>query len=122
MTTTKKAQRATKGKAKAEAGDRARAIIADAKGYSRETRRALRRALETHDGYIAELVRRAEAGEPVIPPPDHAPGLVIPADVEAEAFKAQAIAYAQSAFEAALGHFETYHAEPFTLNEEPGQS
>jgi hypothetical protein len=120
MTTKKKPQSPAKGKAGSKAQGaalkRAHAIVADEKGFSRATRRALRRALETHAGYIAELVKRADAGEDVMPPIDHAPELVIPAEAEADAFKARAVAYARSAFDAALGHFESHHADPFALS------
>ncbi|HEX3560331.1 MAG TPA: hypothetical protein VHU19_14080 [Pyrinomonadaceae bacterium] len=46
--------------------ERARQIIADAKGYDEETREAVGRALEEGHDDLAEVVRRAESGETVL--------------------------------------------------------
>jgi hypothetical protein len=45
---------------------RALAIVNDAKGYDEDTRQTIRAALNTKADDLAELVRRAEAGETVI--------------------------------------------------------
>jgi hypothetical protein len=99
----------TKGKAEGSKGTRrptwivrARAIVADVKGYDDETRHAIRNALDENSTDLAELVRRAESGGRIL----DARGPVIGGDAEAEEFKARAVAYAQKAFDDALAHFE----------------
>lgn len=51
------------GKTRHSIQDRARAIIADGYKHDLDTRTAIRHALDTQAGDLAELVKRAEAGE-----------------------------------------------------------
>ena len=63
MTQSSKRQAATKLR-RPTIRQRAGAIIADVQGYDAETRAAVFNALEDHE--LAELVRRAEAGETIL--------------------------------------------------------
>lgn len=58
---------------------RARAIINDAKGYDAETRHALNNALEEDSSDLAEMVKRAEAGEEIL---DISRPLILPLTIE----------------------------------------
>lgn len=51
--------------------DRARAIVADSGRYNEETREAIRRGLDRPDDSLAEMVRRAEAGEWILDTTTH---------------------------------------------------
>lgn len=98
---------------------RAREIVADVKGFDVETRTHIRQALADHGSYLRELVRRAEKGLPTLKPqapPDLAPGLVIPKGADAAEFKQKAVRYAQTAYEVALGYYESFHNNPFALS------
>lgn len=116
MTTKKVQTPRPKGKARGDARhmqdlpktpeQRARAIVADVKGYDEETRRVIKRALETHGGYLIELVRRAEAGEAILTPQD-------PPDAEGEGFKQAALDYAGKAYTAALAHYAASEGDAF---------
>ena len=93
---------------------RAREIVADVKGFDKETRTHIRRVLQTQSGYLRELVRRAEKGEPTLQvTADPTPGLVIPEGADAEEFKRKAVQYAQTAYQTALDYYESFHNNPF---------
>jgi hypothetical protein len=55
----------SKGKARRTVEDRARAIVADAKGYDSDTRKSIKYMLDTGDEDLADFVERAEAGETI---------------------------------------------------------
>lgn len=112
--TTKK-QSSKKASKRTSVKARARAIIADAKGYDDETRHAIKNSLEENDSDLAELVRRAESGEQIL----DVRGPVEGEDAEAEQFKAAAVAYARKAYDAALAHYEANHTDPFALSRLP---
>jgi hypothetical protein len=94
--------------------ERAGAIVADAESYSDETRHAISNALTERATDLADLVTRAEAGEDILDARN--PLVGEPGETEAEAFKRKAVAYAQTAYTAALAHYEAHHADPFTLS------
>jgi hypothetical protein len=105
----------TKGKAEGSKGpqrqsvkQRARAIVADAEAYDEETRNAIKNALD-EDGDLAELVRRAEAGEQILDVSKPLGGA--PPQAEADAHD-----YAQKAYNAALAHFYANQGDPFALS------
>lgn len=56
----------TKGRQRQSLKQRGRAIVADAKGYDEETRRAIKNTLDDDGAELAELVRRAESGEMIL--------------------------------------------------------
>jgi hypothetical protein len=102
----------TKGKAEGSKGkarrpsvkDRARAIIAHTEAYDDETRHAIDNALREDSSDLAELVRRAEAGDTIL-------DVRGPVD-KAEAFKRAAVTYAKEAYGAALAHYEATNGKP----------
>jgi hypothetical protein len=119
---TDKKKSTTKGSRKGKAGSsskrrptikaRALAIVADVKGYDEETRHSIKNSLEENAADLAEMVRRAESGETVLDV--SAPLGGVPSEVEA--LKAEAVAYARKAYDAALAHFEANHNHPPALS------
>lgn len=92
-TTTKKGQGSRKG-----VTAKARAIVADVEAYDEDTRLAIQKAIDENDPNLAELVRRAEAGDTILDVSDPA--------------TSEAIAYARRAYDAALAHYEAASHKP----------
>lgn len=101
----------SKGKKRATVKDRARAIVADLKGYDDETRHAIRNSLDENGSNLAELVGRAESGEQILDV-----SRPISSAQDAEQFKADAVAYAKKAYDDALAHYEANHNHPPALS------
>jgi hypothetical protein len=88
--------------------DRARAIVADMKGYDADTRNAIKNSLDGDGSDLAELVRRAEAGEIIWD--------VSKPNGDGELPDTAALDYARKAYDAALAHYYTNQHDPFALS------
>jgi hypothetical protein len=110
---TAKGRSVSKGKAarRPTVKERARAIVADVKGYSDETRHAIKNALDENSSDLAELVRRAEGGDEIL----DARGPVGGNAAEGQPDVA-AIAYAQRAYGDALDYYHAHQGDPFALS------
>ncbi|MDT5268306.1 MAG: hypothetical protein QOH49_492 [Acidobacteriota bacterium] len=80
------------------------------KGYTDETRHAIKNALDENTSDLAELVRRAEGGEDIL----DVRGPFVGA--ESDSARAAAHVYAQRAYDAARDHYHAHQGDMFALS------